>query len=183
MLEFNFTPFPILTTARLVLREVTDTDVNEVFALRSNPELMKYIPRPLAKTNEDALMHIEKLRKGKEDNDSINWAITLKDENKMIGIIGFVRTSKENHRGEVGYMLHHHYHGKGIMQEALTAVIDYGFKEMNFHTIEGVVDPRNNTSAMVLEKNGFVKEAHFKENFLHNGEFLDSVHYTLFKKS
>ena len=58
MLNINFTPFPNLETEQLYLRRVSKEDVNEIFALRSNKETMKYIPRPLAKTNEDVLEHI-----------------------------------------------------------------------------------------------------------------------------
>ena len=47
MLTINFNPFPNLETERLLLRRVDENDVNEIFALRSNPETMKYIPRPL----------------------------------------------------------------------------------------------------------------------------------------
>ena len=58
MLTLNFNPFPILTSERLRFRRLTDSDANEVFELRSNPETMKYIPRPLTKTINDVLSHI-----------------------------------------------------------------------------------------------------------------------------
>jgi ribosomal-protein-alanine N-acetyltransferase len=72
MLEFNFTPFPILETERLILRRVENTDVNEIFSMRSNPETMKYIPRPLVTTNDAALAHIALLDSGIEKNEAIN---------------------------------------------------------------------------------------------------------------
>jgi ribosomal-protein-alanine N-acetyltransferase len=68
------------------------------------------------------------------------------------------------------------------MKEALTAVINYGFTQLKLHSIEAVIDPNNTASENVLLRNGFIKEAHFRENFLHKGEFLDSVHYALFAK-
>jgi ribosomal-protein-alanine N-acetyltransferase len=101
MLEFNFTPFPILETERLLLRRVDNKDVNEIFSMRSNAETMKYIPRPLVTNNEEALEHIALLDSGLEKNESINWAITFKGENKLLGIIGFYRTKFANYRSEI----------------------------------------------------------------------------------
>ncbi len=183
MLEFNFTPFPILETERLLLRRVDNNDVNEVFSMRSNAETMKYIPRPLVTNNEDALSHIALLDSGLEKNEAINWAITFKGENKLLGIIGFYRTKFEDYRSEIGYMLLSENHGKGIASEAVERALDYGFNEMNLHSIEAIIDPRNEESERVLLKNGFVKEGHIKENTFFNGEFLDSVIYSKIKKA
>ena len=86
---------------------------------------------------------------------------------------------KEDDRAEIGYMLHPKFHKQGIMQEAIIPVMKYGFTKMNLHSIEAVIDPRNKASENILKKNKFTKEAHFKENMLFNGEYLDSVHYSI----
>ena len=183
MLEFNFTPFPILETERLLLRRVDNNDVNEIFSMRSNAATMKYIPRPLVTNYEEALEHIALLDSGLEKNESINWAITFKGENKLLGIIGFYRTKFADYRSEIGYMLLSENHGKGIATEAVERVMKYGFEEMNLHSMEAIIDPRNSASEGVLIKNGFVKEGHFKENTFFNGKFLDSVIYSKIKKA
>ena len=104
MLEINFHPFKNLETERLLLRRVAATDVNEILELRSNPETMKFIPRPLAKTKEDALEHIAMIEEKIQNNTGINWGITIKGNPKIIGIIGHYRIQLENHRAEIGYM-------------------------------------------------------------------------------
>jgi ribosomal-protein-alanine N-acetyltransferase len=182
MLTINFTPFPILETERLLLRRVNKNDVDEVFALRSNRETMKYIPRPLVKTIDDALEHIAMIDAKIENNEGINWAITYKDSPKLIGIIGHYRIKPEHHRAEIGYMLHREYNGKGIITEAVQEVVKYGFNDMKLHSIEAVIDPDNHGSAKVLQKCGFIKEAHFKENEFFEGRFLDSVIYSILNK-
>jgi ribosomal-protein-alanine N-acetyltransferase len=179
MLQINFTPFHELETERLLLRRVVESDVNEVFALRSNPETMQYIPRPLVTSNEEALEHIRMIEDKIVANEGINWAITLKGNSKLLGIIGHYRIKPEHYRAEIGYMLLPDYHGKGIVTEAVKAVVAYGFDQMNLHSIEAIIDPANTASAMVLEKNGFVKEAHLRENECYNGKFLDTVIYGL----
>ena len=80
---------------------------------------------------EEALEHIALLDSGLEKNESINWAITFKGENKLLGIIGFYRTKFANYRSEIGYMLLSENHGKGIATEAVERVMKYGFNEMS----------------------------------------------------
>ena len=98
MLQFNFAPFPVLETENLILRQISPNDDHEVFALRSNPVTMKFIPRPLAETIEDAQKFITDCNEKKKKNDLINWAITSKKEDKLIGMIGFFRMQPENFR-------------------------------------------------------------------------------------
>jgi ribosomal-protein-alanine N-acetyltransferase len=182
MLTINFTPFPNLQTERLLLRRVNENDANEIFALRSNPETMKYIPRPLVKSIDDALEHIAMIDAKIESNEGINWAITYKDNPKLIGIIGHYRIKPEHFRAEVGYMLLPEYNGKGIISEAIKEVVNYGFSEMKLHSIEAIIDPENFGSERVLQKCGFVKEAHLKENEFYEGRFLDTVIYSILNK-
>ncbi|UUW07849.1 GNAT family N-acetyltransferase [Flavobacterium plurextorum] len=182
MLEFNFHPFPIIETERLVLRRVTNDDVNEVFELRSNPETMKYIPRPLVKNQEDALNHIAMIEEKIINNTGINWGISFKDNPKLLGIIGFYRMQPENYRAEIGYILLPEFHGKGIVPEAVNRLIKYGFDDLKLHSIEAVIDPENYASEKVLQKCGFVKEAHLRESEFYDGKFLDNVIYSLLNK-
>ncbi|MBF4491398.1 GNAT family N-acetyltransferase [Flavobacterium sp. JLP] len=179
MLEFNFHPFPVIETERLLLRRITNDDVNEIFELRSNPETMKYIPRPLAKNTEDALEHITVIEDKIVTNVGINWGITLKDNPKLLGIIGYYRMQPENYRAEIGYMLLPEFHGKGIVPEAVNRLITYGFDDLKLHSIEAVIAPENLASEKVLQKCGFIKEAHFKESEFYEGRFLDKVIYSL----
>jgi len=182
MLIFDFTNFPILQTERLLLRQIIRDDANEMLALRSNPEIMKYIPREMPKTLDDAIKHIEFMQGLLESSECINWAICLKEDNKLIGNIGYFRMQPENHRAEIGYMLDTGFHGKGIMQEALTKIINYGFETMKLHSIEAVTDPENYASWKLLEKNGFIREGHFKEDCYWQGKYLDSYVYSLLNK-
>lgn len=181
MLEFNFTPFPNLETNRLNLRRLTSTDVNEILALRSNPEIMKFIPRPLITTQEEALEFISAMDTNVNNNSVINWAITTKENDQLIGMIGYYRMKPENYRAEVGYILSAEYHGQGIMTEALQRVVQFGFEEMGLNSIEAVIDPENYGSEKVVLKNNFVKEGHFKEHTFFEGKFFDSVFYSLLK--
>ena len=182
MLTVNFHPFHNLETERLILRRVDNNDYKEVLSLRSNPETMKYIPRPILKNDEEALAHILMIETKIQNNEGINWAITVKGDPKLIGVIGHYRIQLENYRAEIGYMILPEFNGQGIVTEAVKEVVKYGFEIMKLHSIEAVIDPDNVASANVLEKNGFVKEAHLKENEFHEGRFYDSVIYSILNK-
>jgi ribosomal-protein-alanine N-acetyltransferase len=181
-MTINFNPFPNLETERLLLRRVNNNDVNEIFVLRSDTEIMKYIPRPLVKNKEEALEHIATINTKIDSNEGINWGITIKGNNTLIGIIGFYRIEIENYRAEIGYILHPNHSGKGIVSEAVKKLLEYGFNTMKLHSTIGVISPENYASAKVLEKNGFIKEAYFKENQYFEGRFLDSAVYSLVYK-
>ncbi len=176
---FCFLPFKNLESPRLLLRQITPADVNEIFALRSNADVMKYVPRPLCANPNDAMALINMMGKKLETNEGINWAITLKGDNTLIGFIGHYQIKWECFRSEIGYMLSPEFQGKGIVTEAIKLVVDYGFNDMNMHSLEAVIDPENTASARVLEKNNFIKEAHFKENGFYDGKFIDAVVYSL----
>ena len=184
MLYFQFTPFPSISTARLLLRQVTPADATQILALRSNPNIMRYIPRPLAQNLADALQHIDLYNTGIAENINLTLGIAWKNHpDILIGLIGYVRTQPQNHSAEIGYLLSLENQNKGVMHEALNVVIQYGFKTMQLHRIEAVIDPQNTASEKLLQKNGFVKEGYFKENCYFDGQFLDSVYYTLFRKN
>ncbi len=179
MLEVNFTPFPTITTERLVLRQATFEDINEVLFLRSDAEVMKYINKTPAKDLDDARQFVQMILDAVSNNTGISWNITFKDSPKMIGNIALWRLIKEHYRAEIGYVLHPDQHGKGIMSEALAAVIDYAFNSMKLHSIEANINPDNVASQLLLEKHHFIREAYFKENFYYDGRFLDSAIYSL----
>lgn len=180
MLTPNFSPFPELTTKRLLLRQMTLNDAPAVKRLRSNAEVMQYINRPLTKTLEEAQNWISVILEALANNNGITWCLCLKDTPlEHVGSIGFWRIDKENHRAEIGYMLEPYLHGKGMMYEALQAVVEYGFCAMKLHSIEAQIDPRNNASEALLKKGGFEQEAYFKENYRLGEGFADTAVYSL----
>ena len=180
MLNTDFTNFPILYTERLILKEITDKDASVLFEMRSNPDIMKYIDRPIPKSIDDIHELIQKMEMMKSKGEGISWGIFKKENPDLkIGNIGLYRIIVEHYRAEVGYMLNTGHHQQGIMFEAIQKVTEYGFKEMNLHSIEANINPENMASRKLLEKVGFVREAYFKENYFFNGRFMDTEIYSL----
>ena len=179
MLKINFKPFPLLSTQRLTLREINEDDVKEIFFFRSDERVMKYIDRKPAVSLDDAFTFIKLIIEQQGNNECVTWAITLKGDSKLIGTICYWNIQKEHSRAEIGYVLHPDFWGTGIMQEAFTEILNYGFNVMNLHSIEANVNPTNIASIKLLEKNNFIREAYFKENFFFKGKFLDTTIYSL----
>lgn len=179
MLTISFNSFPVLSTTRLQLRRIELSDANDLFILRSDPRVMKFMDKPLFTSVNEAVQVIDKIRSDFDSNESITWGMSLKGDLKMIGTIGFWKITKEHHRAEIGYLLHPDHWGCGLMQEAIKPVLDFGFNVMRLHSVEANVNPENAASIRFLEKIGFVREAYYKENYYFNGKFLDSAIYTL----
>ena len=178
MLTIHFTTFPTLTTPRLLLREVTPDDAAAIFKLRSDERVMRYLGRPLHTDISETVQLIAAYRAGFAQNEGVTWAICLHEQPALIGTITFWKMDKVNHRAEIGYSLSADYWRQGIMDEAMTAAIEYCFRTLNFHSIEANTAPENEASGRILEKHGFVQEAYFRENFYFDGKFLDSRIYS-----
>jgi ribosomal-protein-alanine N-acetyltransferase len=155
MLNRNFTPFPILTTERLTLRQLVITDEQEIFTLRSDSEINKYLDRQISKTIDDARNFINKVNENINKNDSLYWAITFSDKNILVGTICLFGFSDENDKCEIGYELLTNFQGQGIMKEAAEKVIDYAFNTIKVQKIEAFFHRDNQASIKLLEKLSF----------------------------
>jgi [ribosomal protein S5]-alanine N-acetyltransferase len=181
-LNLNFTPPPELQTERLILKVATAADAPAILKLRGNETVMKYIDRPLAKTIEDAMDYLQKVKVRLDDREGLSWGVFLKTApTELIGTMGLWRIDVPHFRAEIGYMLMPEYHRQGITNEAMKACIDYGFNVMQLHSIEAVINPHNVASETILKNNGFVQEAYFRENYYYNGQFLDSAVLSLIR--
>lgn len=178
MLTFNFSPFPIIETERLTLRAMQHDDYDRMHAMRTDDDVQRFINRPKDtpdRTREVMNMIISEC----EANNSITWVISPKGSNLLMGTVGLWRVDKMHHKAEIGYMMFKEYWGQGFLTEALTPVMEYGFKVMKVHRVEGVVHPGNAASINVLKKQGFVKEGYFREDYYSEGVFMDSEYYAV----
>ncbi|RYD83167.1 MAG: N-acetyltransferase [Sphingobacteriales bacterium] len=183
MLEVNFNPFPVLETERLLMRELTDADAEQLFKLRTDLVALQFIGKAPMANIEEARAMITAIRNNLQDNNGITWAIALQtDPAALIGTIGYWRLIKEHFRAEIGYMLMPQYFNKGYMTEAINKANEFAFTQTAIHSIEANIDPANKASQAILIKTGFVQEAYFKENFYSNGVFTDSAIFSLVKK-
>ena len=152
-----------------------------LFNMRSHEAVSKYMDTAIPTEVEDSKKRIKGYHEAFQEKKGITWAIIEKNTNKQIGDFGIWRIDTKNSRGEIGYILHPNFWGKGFMTEAFNTLIRFGFKELNLHSYEANVNINNDNSKALLLKFGFKQEAYFRENFYYDGKFLDSEIYCLIK--
>jgi ribosomal-protein-alanine N-acetyltransferase len=157
MLNSNL--LPTLTTERLLLRQLKTTDDQAVFRIRSNEIVYKYIAKTTQINIKEAQAFIVKTNKGIANKEFLYWAITVKETHELVGTICLWNFSKDKLIAEVGYELLPDYHKKGIMNEAINKVIDFGFSVLNLKTIEAFTHKKNEASKILLIRNGFKLDA------------------------
>ena len=153
----NFKPFPVLKTERLTLRQLVSSDATEIFAIRSDDNVNKYLNRNPSKSIDDAKTFIQTINENIQRNDSIYWAITFSGADKLIGTICLFDFSDDNFKAEIGYELLPGFQRKGIMQEATSKVIDFGRQRIGLNSIEAYTHFENQSSTRLLEKFNFKK--------------------------
>jgi [ribosomal protein S5]-alanine N-acetyltransferase len=162
----NFTPFPVLKTERLTLRQLRSSDDKEIFALRSNDNVNKYLDRKPGKSIDDAKNFILTINENIQRNDSIYWAITWNGADKLIGTICLFNFSEDHSKAEIGYELLPDFQGKGLMQEAALKVIHFGFQHLGLNSVEASTHSENQSSTRLLEKLNFKRHSAAEENLV-----------------
>lgn len=163
MIETNFFPFPVLTTDRLVLRQLKTTDDEDIFAHRCDDNVNTYLEDWRYSSVEEAQAFISRVQKEIAEGKTILWVITKRGMDRFMGTICLWNISKDEHKAETGYTLVSEFHGMGYMNEALERVIDFGFNKMKLKAIEAYTHERNENSIKLLLRNKFMQGAPQKE--------------------
>jgi ribosomal-protein-alanine N-acetyltransferase len=171
-----------LSTERLALRWLTPDDAPAQFALFSDPEVMRYWSSAAWTDIGQARAAIEQVLAEYRDHSSLRFAIVLRSSGEMIGNIRLYDFVDQNRRCDIGYALARQHWGNGYLAEAMTAVLDYAFAELNLIRVEADIDPRNDASARLLERMAFQKEGMMRERWIVGGEICDTAFYGLLKR-
>ena len=169
MIEKNF---PKIQTERLLLKKLETSDWKVISFLRSDKKVNEFVERPKAETKEKALEFIQKINTGIDNRNLYYWKITERNKNEMIGSICLWNFSKDRKTAEIGYDLSPKYQGRGIMNESLKNVTEFGFQKLNLNLIEAYTHQQNTGSTKLLERNGFnlvkgKKDEHNADNIIY----------------
>jgi len=158
MVEFDFSTFPTLTTSRLILREIIPTDAADLFSFHSDPEVQKYDSDPPMREIAEAVFLIEKITQWFTSGQAISWGIAFKEENRLIGGLGFYFWGKAYYKTELGYTVARPYWRRGIAAEAVRALMQFGFETLHLHRINADTRMDNLASVRLMQKLGFRHE-------------------------
>jgi ribosomal-protein-alanine N-acetyltransferase len=122
---------------------------------------------------------IRRLKADYLQHDALFWAMTLKEEDKIIGGIVYWNFDPGFHCAEIGYELHPAYWQQGLMSEGIKAVLAYGFAELGLHCVEATPFAENEPSCKFLAKLGFSYEGNLRQRHFFRERFLDQAYFGL----
>lgn len=169
----------VLETPRLRLRPFTLEDVDDLFALGSDPEVMRYGSRPPWTLRAEAEARLQTFLTASPD--AWQWVIAERATGRFLGNCALFNGVSAHARCEVGYSLARAEQGQGFASEAVRRILTHAFESLAMKRIEADVDPRNERSWRLLEKLGFRREGHLRERWRVGGEVQDAFLYGLLK--
>ena len=166
---------PTLIADRVRLRHLTEADVPALYAIFSDPEVMRYWSSPPMQSLQEANELWRKIQEGFESRRLFQWGIVGTEPERLLGTCTLFHLDLVHRRAEIGYALARACWGKGLAREAVTAVIDFAFTSLDLHRIEADADPRNENSLRLLERLGFKHEGRLRERYIVSGEIQDAA--------
>ena len=166
-----FSNIPILQTERLTLRRLMVSDTLDMFEYSKNEEVTKYLTWEAHPNSAYTREYLQYLGTHYNIGDFFDWAVVLNGEDKMIGTCGFTRFDYNNNCGEIGYVINPAYRGRGIADEAVDAVMQFGFETLRLNRIEAKFIEGNAPSMRVMEKTGMTFEGYHRASMLIKGDY------------
>jgi RimJ/RimL family protein N-acetyltransferase len=148
----------IMETERLVIRNFRPADWEDLYDYLSQKDVLKYEPEDESDQEDCKVKALER------SENSIFWAVCLKDSGRMIGHVYFNQTGYyEFLTWEIGYIFNPNYYGKGYATEASKRILQYGFEELGAHRIIAMCNPENSASWKLLERLEMRREGYHKK--------------------
>jgi RimJ/RimL family protein N-acetyltransferase len=172
-----------IDTDRLRLRPFSETDLDALANLLARPDVTRYLHEDPLTRDEVAKSLSEHVSQNHLTNqgDALWLAVELKATGDMIGTVHLVWLSQEHAQGEIGYRLHPDHWGQGYASEAVRAMLEHGFREIDLHRIIGTCDDRNESSRRLLKRLGMRQEAHFRELEWVKGEWCSQLVFAMLR--
>ena len=168
-----------INTQRLILREIEEKDLYDVYEYASDESVARYMPWEAHKSIEDSRNFIDNEIEKYKKNNSLNYAIVLKETNKMIGTAGCFEYKEGDKFAQVGYVINKKYWGNGLVPEAMRAIIEYLFREKDVHRIYAKHYVGNEKSGRVMQKLGMKYEGTMEDSVFAKGEYITTKHYAI----
>src|SRR6476659_9931035 len=180
MSEPNIPPEPTLTGTRVQLRPLRASDADDLFAVHSDPRVMRYWSHAPWTDREQAVARIAQLAHDRANAEFYTWANTLADD-RLIGTVSLFAVNRNQRRGEIGYALAASAWGHGYATEGLSLAIAHAFGTIGLERLEADIDPRNEASCKLVERVGFQREGLLRQRWRVADEVTDSAMYGLLR--
>lgn len=178
------TPFDLLReieTPRLLIRRLNMRDAGDLFAYSRDPEVARYVLWEAQKSVGEARAFIRYCLRRYRLGEPASLGIVLKETNRVIGTIGFMWYQRDNNSAEIGYSLAREYWNRGIMTEAVQALIAFAFRRMRLNRIEAQHEVENPASGRVMAKAGMIREGTLRSRLFNKGRYVDVDLYAILR--
>lgn len=164
---------------RVRLRAPRQSDAADVYAVYSDPQVLRYWSHGPWSDPAQADDWIARSWAGFADRSALQWVVARREDDRVVGSTTLFACVAQHRRCEIGYALGAAHWGRGLAREALALALDQAFGVLGLNRIEADIDPRNHASIQVIEKAGFQREGVLRERYIYNGEVQDVVYYGL----
>jgi len=175
--------FPYLETERLTLCEVKNSDAEDLFAILSDEDVMRYYGDLPFESLQQVRHAINWYRNSLHDETGIRLGIFPKHGFRLIGTCGFHTILQDHGRADMVCLLARDQWGQGYMQEALQKLIQYGFEQLGLHRLQALIEPPNTPSLRLFERLGFEREGVLRDYYRQSGSYTDMVMMSLLNRS
>lgn len=178
----QFIFMPELRTPRLRLRKLTMRDAVDIYRYSRDPEVARHVLWDAHRSIGDSRAYLRYMTRRYRTHEPASWGIELTETGHIIGTIGFMWVQQDNNAAEVGYSLSREYWNRGLMTEALRAVIRYGFESMSLNRIEAQHETTNPASGAVMRKCHMQKEGTLRGRLFNKGRYVDVDLYAILRR-
>lgn len=174
-------PDTTIATPRLIVRIIREADLPDLFEVNGDDAVTRFLPYATWRTPADGEAWFARMNGLQAKGDCWQFVLEHRELRRAIGTCLLFRHDEKHARAELGYALGRAHWGRGHMQEALGAFVDFVFAELKLARLEAEIDPRNEASARLLRRLGFVPEGWLRQRWQGKGERIDSALYGLLR--
>ena len=178
----NYLYLPEIETPRLILRKMTMRDARDIYEYGRDPQVAKYVLWDPYQSVGEARSYIRYMIRKYHNGEAASWCIEWRETGEVIGTIGYMWFQSEHSSAEVGYSLSRPYWNRGIMTEALRAVLKFSFEEIHLNRVEAQHETENPASGVVMRKCGMIREGTLRQRMMNKGRYVDTELYAILKE-
>ncbi len=178
----SYTYMPDLMTPRLRLRKLTMRDAEDIYRYSRDTEVARHVLWEAHRSIGESRGYLRYMLRKYRAHEPASWGIEYTQTGAVIGTIGFMWIQQDNSAAEIGYSLSREYWNRGLMTEALRAVIEYGFGSLNLNRLEAQHETTNPASGAVMRKCGMQKEGTLRQRLYNKGRYVDVDLYAILRR-
>lgn len=181
-MQLAFSNLPTLETPRLLLRKMTMRDAADIYAYSCDPEVARHVLWEAHRSPADSRAYLRFILRQYREGEPSSYGMVLKETGRLIGTIGFMSYNAENSTVEVGYSMARAMWNRGLMTEALRAVLRLSFEELRLHRVEAQHETSNPASGRVMLKCGMTHEGTLRGRIYNKGRYSDVELYAILRE-